>query len=428
MIINKIQLKNFRSFQNFEANFHPELTVIVGNNGAGKSALLDATAIAIGTFLNKIDGIDSKSISKDDATLMGFDMGSVTDMQSQFPVLISSIGELDGKVVKWDRGLNSSNSKTTIVDAKEMTTISQNYQDGIRTGNKNIILPLISNYGTGRLWAQKKEKRSSSGIKKFTRTDGYTDCLSATSNEKFMIKWFEKMTIKSASEEKLIPEFEIVKNAISSCFESISNHTEVKTSFDIDTHSINISAVDENGNAYKHSLKTLSDGYKNTISMIADIAYRMALLNPQLLDKALCKTPGIILIDEIDLHLHPRWQQRIIGDLRKLFPKIQFIVSTHAPSVISSVKKDNLLILEKGAESSYITSEEVYGNDSNYILKNVMDSNERPIEITKYFDEFYCLVDDEKWEDAEILLEKLEAIIGSNDSELISAKVTLALR
>ena len=86
-------------------------------------------------------------------------------------------------------------------------------------------------------------------------------------------------------------------------------------------------------------MKELSDGYKNTLSMVADIAYRMAVLNPWLLDRVLTETTGIVLIDEIDLHLHPQWQQRIIGDLRTIFPKVQFIVSTHAPLVINSVKR-----------------------------------------------------------------------------------------
>ena len=81
----------------------------------------------------------------------------------------------------------------------------------------------------------------------------------------------------------------------------------------------------------------MSDGYKNTLSMIGDIAYRMAVLNPMLGDKVLEDTSGVVVIDEIDLHLHPQWQQTIISDLNTIFPKIQFIVSSHAPAVINSV-------------------------------------------------------------------------------------------
>jgi predicted ATP-binding protein involved in virulence len=80
--------------------------------------------------------------------------------------------------------------------------------------------------------------------------------------------------------------------------------------------------------------------------MISDIAYRMAMLNPQLLDDVTNKTSGVVLIDELDLHLHPQWQQRIVKDLTTIFPKVQFIVTTHSPNVIGSVPHEQLLVLE----------------------------------------------------------------------------------
>ena len=88
----------------------------------------------------------------------------------------------------------------------------------------------------------------------------------------------------------------------------------------------------------------MSDGYRNMLSMVADIAYRMALLNPQFLGEVTKKTSGVVLIDEIDLHLHPAWQRHIVSALKEIFPKVQFIVSTHAPSVISSVPKEEIVV------------------------------------------------------------------------------------
>ena len=108
-------------------------------------------------------------------------------------------------------------------------------------------------------------------------------------------------------------------------------------------------------------VSVLSDGYRCTISLIADIAYRMALLNPQLLDSVLTETDGIVLIDEIDLHLHPTWQKRVLKDLMDIFPKVQFIVSTHAPEVINSVKSDSVIILKDDKVLS--ATDETYGRD-----------------------------------------------------------------
>ena len=173
-------------------------------------------------------------------------------------------------------------------------------------------------------------------------------------------------------------------------------------------------------------MKNLSDGYRNTLGMIADIAYRMAILNPQLLGDVLQKTPGIILIDEVDLHLHPRWQERIIGDLQAVFPQVQFIVSTHAPAVISSVRQDNLRILSGEKQSSTVPAE-VYGKDANSILTGVMDASPRPAEIQSLFGRFYQAIDSGELEKAARTLDEIEYLIGAEDPELVGARVSLAL-
>ena len=108
------------------------------------------------------------------------------------------------------------------------------------------------------------------------------------------------------------------------------------------------------------------------IVLAADIAYRMAALKPQLLGNVCRETDGVVLIDEVDLHLHPTWQQRILGDLTEIFPKVQFIVSTHAPAVINTVKSENIILLDDGM--AYEPSGEVHGKDTNTIISGIMHS------------------------------------------------------
>ena len=137
------------------------------------------------------------------------------------------------------------------------------------------------------------------------------------------------------------------------------------------------------------------------------------------------KAPCIVLIDEIDLHLHPQWQQRIIGDLRTIFPKVQFIVSTHAPLVINSVKKENLLILTD--QQAVEPQNEVFGRDANAILSSVMGASERPSEIKQMFQSVYDAIDEQRYDDAALTLQQIEDKIGSADPELTSAQVSLEL-
>jgi len=171
-------------------------------------------------------------------------------------------------------------------------------------------------------------------------------------------------------------------------------------------------------------INQLSDGYKSTVSLVADIAYRMAVLNPQCLGNVCNETSGIVLIDEVDLHLHPAWQQRILSDLTSIFPKVQFIVSTHAPEVINSVPKENVIIIEDN--SAIPAPVETYGKDANGILRSVMHVKERPQIIMERFNEFYSAIDTEDYAKAGDILNCLENDIGE-DPELVSMRVQLDL-
>lgn len=152
--------------------------------------------------------------------------------------------------------------------------------------------------------------------------------------------------------------------------------------------------------------------------LIVCIAYRTAILNPQLLDRVLTETEGIVLTDEIDLHIHPTWQKRILKDLMNVFPKVQFIVSTHAPEVINSARSDSIVILKDNAVLP--VADETYGKDANTILREVMEVSARPDDIKILFEQFYDLLDKGAWSQAEAVIEQLEAEIRNNDAEVNS--------
>jgi predicted ATP-binding protein involved in virulence len=192
------------------------------------------------------------------------------------------------------------------------------------------------------------------------------------------------------------------------------------------TKELEVAYKDEAGNVMRIPINQLSDGYKSTISLVADIAYRMAVLNPQLLGDVCKETGGVVLIDEVDLHLHPSWQQRILGDLTAIFPKVQFIVSTHAPAVISSVKSENIILLDDG--EVFEPSGEVHGKDVNTIISSVMKTAERPPEIKALFDDFYDMLDAGNIQMAEEKIDMLEDRLGGDDPELAGCRVKLKLR
>lgn len=289
MKLNNIRITNYRCFKEADIAFDDHITLIVGKNGAGKTAILDAVAVAVSTFLLGIDGGVSRGISKDDARYEFHDLNGTVDPQHQFPVSIDSVGGcLDNQAVKWVRSLNSENGNTTVKEARELTTISKEAQNRIMTGDKSLVLPLISYYGTGRLYAQKKEKKNIKSLTEFKRQVGYVDCMAAESNEKLMLNWFQIQTLKCLQEQQRTGVIEkslllkTVETAICKCFERISGAKNASVIFDLDTHRLVLNFESADGSLQKFAMDEMSDGYKNTLSMIGDIAYRMAVLNPML--------------------------------------------------------------------------------------------------------------------------------------------------
>ena len=432
MKLRNIKIKNYRCFKEAEIDCDDHITLIVGKNGAGKTAILDAIAVSASTFLLGIDGGVSRSILKDDARYEFHDLNGIIDPQHQFPVSIDSVGDcLDKKGIKWNRSLNSEGGKTTIKDAGELTDLAKKVQNQIMTGDKSLVLPLISYYGTGRLYAQKKEKRNMKSLTEFKRQVGYVDCMAAESNEKLMLNWFQMQTLKNLQEQQKtgITEkpmlLKTVENAICRSYERISGSKNAGIIFDLDTHRLVLEFEAADGNVQKFAMDEMSDGYKNTLSMIGDIAYRMAVLNPTLGEQVLERTPGVVLIDEIDLHLHPQWQQTILSDLHAIFPMIQFIVSSHAPAVIHSVQREQIRILDNGR--IYLPSAQTYGRDANSILREVMKVSERPEDIKQRLDLFYAYMDENNYKEADRILKEIEKVVGMTDPDIAAARTSLDL-
>ncbi len=424
MRIDNIIIDNFRCFEHINIAFNPNMNVLVGNNGAGKTTLLEAVSVGIGSLFLGIESVSAPNINKTDVRVVANKIGSTVDMQPQYPVTISCSGVIDERSLSWKRSLNTENGRTTFGDALNIKDLSSNWQNMIRKGDPSIALPLISYYGTGRLWAQKHDSSLKAAD---NRLQGYTDCLSAKSNEKLMLKWFEKMTYAQLQDGVPIPELQSVYNAMKVAFtESGVNAEEVRIWFDVKSHCLKIAYINENGDYEEHPFYELSDGYRNTLSLIADIAYRMSVLNPQFLGDAAKKTTGIVLIDEVDLHLHPKWQRNILKTLHKVFPLIQFIVTTHSPSVISSAGTDELLILD--GKECRVFDYNVYGKDANSVLKEIMGASDRPDDVTELFSSFDEAIDKENYSEAEKKLEALRKILGDNDNGVVSATVSLDFR
>ena len=427
MRIKELKIKNFRCYEDVEIKLNSNYTVLIGINGAGKTTILDAISIALGGYVSVFDGMGIYGINRNDSHYKMYEIGSAIDRQHQFPVGIYAECDFNNKKsVSWVRTLNGEKGRTSNIRAKEIIEYASKVQDEIKKGNKEVVLPVIAYYGTGRLWMQKRDKNVKETKENFSRLKGYIDCLDSASNEKMMLKWFEKMTYLELQEGKKIPELEVVKQALSQSYKTLDE--TIRTAefiFKVKSGEIEVTIKRENGIVENLPLRILSDGIKSTLSMIADIAYRMAILNPQLLDDILEKTSGVVLIDEIDMHLHPSWQKKIISVLKKIFPKVQFVFTTHSPSILSNVSNKNVLILDNF--EIYPLENMTYGKDIEAILREVMRVQVRPKEVIDELKLFNDLLDENNLLEAKKILKELEEILGKDDSEVVERRISLEL-
>ncbi|OWK45294.1 AAA family ATPase [Fimbriiglobus ruber] len=335
MRIDALSLQNFCCFENRQFQLAERFNLLIGDNGSGKTSILDGLAVGLGSlFLGLRERIAARPIHREEIRFRPLTAGETHTREEQFPVVVSCDGVVNGQSGTWRRELKAADSHTTRQDAKWIESVALTLDEHVR-GGRAIVLPVISYYGTGRLWYQKRPK-AIDPLSPASRFQGYRDCLDPASDEKRLLAWFKTQEIQSLQQKKSIGVLEAVRQAILACVEGATH-----VWFDVAQDELLLRFPDRVVPIYY-----LSDGYRNMLAMVADIAIRCATLNPAMKKQAIRDTPGVVLIDEIDLHLHPKWQRRVVTDLLAAFPKIQFVATTHSPFIIQSlVPKDGIKLL-----------------------------------------------------------------------------------
>jgi predicted ATP-binding protein involved in virulence len=244
--------------------------------------------------------------------------------------------------------------------------------------------------------------------------DGYYNGLKATSNNKFFTKWFEKEEIVVLQQRKDSIGLQVVRQAVGSCIEGCQNMY-----YDYNRRELVLEFTD----GRKMPFQYLSDGVRNMLAMVADVAFRCVLLNPHFRQEAAKLSKGIVLIDELDLHLHPGWQASVVQNLKATFPNLQFITTTHSPLILSTAQ-DRVITIEGGQAYNTVKT---FGRTANDILKNAMQVPDRPAFVQSLLDDYFELIDAQEGDstDAHRIRTELETLIGKDDPELARADVLL---
>ncbi len=435
MKINWLKIKDFRGFRDCEIVFpkNSNIVVFIGINGAGKSAVLDAIKILLDILVKDICSqkiilkeqlVDENNININANTYrlnIGFwcnlkDSNNTSD--DFFDLLLSSAGlnkVISGTYKKFAKNLRSSIAKIKSFNLPIFVfySVNRNIVYDINSDNtKNDSSDNVSDYKYPQYFAYKNSLDShinsfNEFILWFRQEEDFENQLQI--REQTFGIYNEKLQVVRLAIDTFLNEFGFArfsKLRIERIPIGSNSHPYLPQYF------IKL-VIDKDGQRFEFS--QLSSGEKMMLSLVVDIARRLAIANPSLDNKL--EGEGIVLIDEIDLHLHPQWQRKLLPALTHTFPNIQFIVTTHSPQVLSHLPRESVFLLE----DNKISDREIYteGRDSNSILLDAFQVPEIDKEYEVEIKEIYNLISKYDVENALKKLENLKEKRGEYDREVI---------
>jgi len=413
MILKKVHITNFKGIKECTIELVKGFNLIIGNNGYGKTSILEAISVGVGGFIAGLEEVKTKHFTQDEIRVVLEKQGEGSfNKRYMTPVSVECEAIIENENYEWIRRKNSLKASRSTVEPR---AICKKAYQMANTGEH--ILPVLSYQSTARMWMQKREAVEDVFSKKFYRTVGYEGCLQEASNIKMLMHWVRHMEKMEWKRKETIGEYYGVKKAVCKFMQCMMD--EEVLSFEYDDQSDELIFLTK---ANTLPVRYLSAGYQSLIWMIFDIAFRMALLNPNLLEN-ISETPGVVLIDELDMHLHPKWQWKVMEALIKTFPNVQFIAATHSPIIIASCKGINVITIDEYKDIRYDNSP--YGMDVNYTLDSCQDSQALPEDVQKIVEEFNEKVDDSDLESAEEKLHELKSILGEGHPRVTWAETTL---
>lgn len=406
MHLKELTLRNYKVFEDIRISFEPGVNLLIGDNGVGKSTVLDGIATALSGIFIRMEGVAARNISKDDVRIEHRPVG---DSSMEFiyyePVETGCALEVDNKEYSWNRTKEELSSAHTKTDSKDCSLWLR------KTANEiGSRLPMLSYQSAARVW---RIKRGDFGNELTKRLDdrrcGYIGCMDSSMDIKSIQQWCMKQELAVLQKKGTIAEYELFKDIVATFMKEIEElHQKPAIYYSAQFNEF----VYDNG-LTDIVISKLSAGYQSLLWMVMDLGYRAALLNPECEDKS--EIMGVVLIDEIDMHLHPKWQWRIVDALTTVFENVQFIIATHSPIVISSAKRAR--IIEISQDHKVIYHPVSYGYSVEDILLFRQESESRPIVVKEICDAIEAALDDDDIKRASVSLEQLSKLIGEDNSE-----------
>lgn len=447
--MNRIVIKNFRCYEEMSIEFRRGINLLIGDNSVGKTSLLRACNLVINSFFSgfsdentvwkSAEAYDFREIRNADLQTddLPINITFYLDEHDCLPIILANEKEYYLKAkMNCDDDSNLTELKIEKKSKKSSRTLTtslkplKEYASLLQKNSHMIVnnesfqrnaLPLFAFFTTEDIHTGRKIDKNK--FKKYPQKPsfGYFESYDCKGLLEYWLK--RMLVLKEANKGEV--EIECVRAALKSALGD--EGCGIISDIDIRISAAEVYFIHCDGREVRSDL--LSDGYRRLINIVVDLAMRCALLNKVMFGvDAYLHTHGTVIIDEIDEHLHPALQVRILNALHKTFPKIQFIVSTHAPLVMSSVEpnEDNAVYKLEFKDGIYAYSElDTYGLDANVIMEELMGANNRDIKVDEKIKEIEEFIADKNIEKAKSLLENLERLTVPTQPDLVRLRAII---
>jgi len=405
MILTRLNLSYVRGVTQLEIGFRRGMNLIVGENGAGKTTLLDACCVLLShahAVLKFTGGTPSRNFDKEHIQIGA----SVLTAQLQFewagmPLVYDiNLPRDDYVAAPGKEGLPREQSLSTGRIA-ELSFPPERSTKEINAARKTASPPLAIFYSPRRALTDMESSRGKAA--KGGVAAAFADTLESRELKLgALAEWWrvkETLAQETGNARHLNP-IHAMQEALSRFmpgFRDLRLVTEPKLHFVIKKAETEI------------DVRLLSDGERGVLALVLETTRRLAQANPTLADPAK-DAEAVVLIDEIDLHLHPKWQRQIVEQLETTFPRCQFIATTHSPQILSSVAHEKIWLMESGRNP--YNPDQTRGMDSSWILRHVMGVSDRPLEVAEALTRISDAIRDERYSDAKNEIERVRREYG----------------
>ena len=410
MRVSALQLANVRTIEAAEFRFQPGFNLIVGVNGVGKTTVLDALCVCLSAYVKQANQLHgrAKAFTPDDIRVGAGALGVECDAQispTVYRYLVHKPRETSAPQKK------AGMPREQVHDTPEKASFLGDLPP-FATGGEAGGRPLAVMFSTNR--AVPSERTPGKGMAAGGTTSAFADAFA--SRELRLGEFAHWMR----AQEALRSERAAAAKALAAFESAVSRFLPEYRNLRVDNNGERRQLLIDRGDSTV-AVRQMSDGERGILALVFDLTRRLVQANPEM-SNPLAKAEAVVLIDEIDLHLHPTWQRQIVRKLTTTFPRCQFIATTHSPQVIGEVEHDRIHIMANGEVYSPTHS---FGVDASRVLEEVMEVDPRTEEVQDLLTAVSNDIGKQRYDAARELLAQLVALLGENDPEVTRTAILL---